>query len=243
MSPNGPSCPDKSTVMDIWSIRHPRYARIMATFIILVLALTGSQSIATDTAPRPPQTWAKLFLSEPVLAASILASNLPRFTRPLPDDIEPVVQVPVGLTAKQARNLWKKTGSPLPESLAKEAPYAGAARDSVVDVARNFIGTPYVFTGTTPNGFDCSGYVRFIYAHFGVLLPHGVRDQAAAGTRIKKQQAQPGDLVIWNDGSHSAIYAGAGRILHAPRPGETVSEVDLYTDRVYYVRLAVGLSD
>lgn len=221
------------------SIRHPRFARTLATFSIIVLGLTGSQEVITDTAPTH-QVWAALFTPGPLLGSSNIVTSLPRIDQAVV--VEPVVQVPIGLTLKQARNKWKKSGSPLPDEIAAQAPYKGADQESVVDFARNFIGAPYVFTGSTPYGFDCSGYVRFIYSHFGVLLPHGVREQAAEGTRIKAKHAKPGDLVIWNDGSHSAIYAGNGRIVHATRPGETVVEVDLYTDRVFYVRIPVGTS-
>ncbi|MBB2969363.1 C40 family peptidase, partial [Leifsonia aquatica] len=63
-------------------------------------------------------------------------------------------------------------------------PYPNFSLDSVFSVAQQYIGTPYVFGGASPAGFDCSGYVQFVYAQFGVSLPHSVSGQAAAGKRI-----------------------------------------------------------
>lgn len=174
-----------------------------------------------------------------VVSSPLKVSEIPRLDV---EEIAPVVNVPSGLSLTQARSKWKKKGSPLADEIVLEAPYEGAPREAVVDFARNFKGTPYVFTGSTPYGFDCSGYIRFVYSHFGILLPHGVGGQADLGTRIKAKHAKPGDLVIWNNRSHSAIYVGNGRIIHATKPGNTVTEVDLYTDKVYYVRLPVGTS-
>lgn len=96
----------------------------------------------------------------------------------------------------------------------------------LIAYAEKFRGVPYVFGGTTPRGFDCSGYVRYVFAHYGIKLPRTSQDQAHAGTSISADHLSPGDLIFsdWGDGpdSHVAIYAGAGRLLEAPRTGETV---------------------
>lgn len=95
--------------------------------------------------------------------------------------------------------------------------------DEVVDYALRFLGTPYVWGGTTPDGFDCSGYVRYVYAHFGVYLPRTSREQSQVGQTVNLAEAQPGDLVFFhNPVSHVGIYIGDGMYVHAPRTGDVV---------------------
>ena len=71
-----------------------------------------------------------------------------------------------------------------------------------------------------PAGFDCSGFVMYVYAQFGVSMPHSSAGQGAMGTRISEADAQPGDLVIM--AGHDGFYAGNGMILHAPYEGASV---------------------
>ncbi|WP_228545899.1 C40 family peptidase [Microcella flavibacter] len=74
--------------------------------------------------------------------------------------------------------------------------YPSFSLDGIVAVGEQYIGTPYRFGGADPSGFDCSGFVQFVYAQFGVSLPHSVVGQDAMGTRISRADAAPGDLVI-----------------------------------------------
>lgn len=101
-------------------------------------------------------------------------------------------------------------------------------RKRILDEGFGYIGTPYVWGGTSRTGVDCSGLVQSVFAKFGIDLPRVSYEQAAAGARIGRQQAQPGDLVAWDNSSrnngadHIAIYLGDGQILEAPRPGAQV---------------------
>ncbi|WP_209561517.1 C40 family peptidase [Frigoribacterium sp. PvP032] len=110
---------------------------------------------------------------------------------------------------------------------------------AVYQAALQYVGTPYVFGGATPAGFDCSGFIMYVYAKFGVSLPHSVPRQGALGTTISAAEARPGDVVVFNDGSHDGFYAGNGMILDAPKPGGFVSVRPLWTSAVHYVRYAV----
>ena len=93
----------------------------------------------------------------------------------------------------------------------------------VVDFARHFVGTRYVYGGSSPrSGFDCSGLVRYVYGHFGVSLPHSSFGQFDRGRRIARSALRPGDLVFFDGLGHVGMYVGHGRFIHAPHSGTRV---------------------
>jgi cell wall-associated NlpC family hydrolase len=114
-------------------------------------------------------------------------------------------------------------------------PYSSYDVATMLSVAQSYIGTPYVYGGATPAGFDCSGFIMFVMSQFGIALPHSVTGQAALGIKIAPADALPGDLVIMP--GHDGIYMGNGMILHAPRPGTTVRIQPLWSSNYYFVRL------
>lgn len=94
---------------------------------------------------------------------------------------------------------------------------------AMVDSAYQFIGVPYVWGGSSPSGFDCSGLTSYVYAQNGVGLPRTAAAQQAASTPISAAEAQPGDLVFWGAPAyHVGIYLGDGQYIHAPSPGQSV---------------------
>lgn len=107
-----------------------------------------------------------------------------------------------------------------------EVSASGRAK-AAIDFALAQLGDPYVYGGTGPNGWDCSGLVQKSWAAAGVSLPRVVGPQMSAARRISMSELRPGDLVAYGDMSHNGMYIGDGRVVHAPRPGKSVEIMGL----------------
>jgi cell wall-associated NlpC family hydrolase len=92
----------------------------------------------------------------------------------------------------------------------------------VVGIAMQYLGTPYVWGGASPAGFDCSGFVMYVFAQVGVSLPHNAAAQYGYGMPVSRDQLQPGDLVFFNGLGHDGIYIGGGQFIHSPHTGDVV---------------------
>ncbi|MBQ0038437.1 MAG: C40 family peptidase [Clostridiales bacterium] len=103
-------------------------------------------------------------------------------------------------------------------------------REDVLDYAYTYLGTPYVFGGTSYSGIDCSGFTMQVFAHFGIYMSHGVTEQCTSHPSVSRGDLQPGDLVSFGDGgdayAHVGIYVGDGNFIHAGcSTGVTVSSL------------------
>lgn len=111
--------------------------------------------------------------------------------------------------------------------------YDGSMGSQIVEYAKNFIGVPYVWGGTTPSGFDCSGFVQYVYRHFGISLPRTTYSQVAMGRSVSRSELRPGDLVFFRSAGHVGIYVGNETYIHAPQTGRTIS-IDSMASRSLY---------
>lgn len=102
---------------------------------------------------------------------------------------------------------------------------ASYSASKVISVAKAYIGTPYVWGGSTPSGFDCSGFTQYVFAKVGINLNRNTIGQESNVTKKSTAAAQPGDLLFWGaQGStyHVGIYLGGGQYIAAPEPGQNV---------------------
>jgi len=100
---------------------------------------------------------------------------------------------------------------------------------SVVPIALQYLGIPYSWGGSSPStGFDCSGFIMYVFAQVGVYLPHHAASQFAYGTPVSRDQLAAGDLVFFDGLGHAGIYIGGGQFVHAPHTGDVVKISSIY---------------
>lgn len=105
------------------------------------------------------------------------------------------------------------------------APAASGKGGAIVATAQKYLGVPYVWGGTSPRGFDCSGLVQYVCKQNGISLPRTAASQRGAGKYVSRADLQPGDLVFFSSGgrvNHVGIYIGGGNMIHAPQTGDVV---------------------
>ncbi|NLN76119.1 MAG: LysM peptidoglycan-binding domain-containing protein [Armatimonadetes bacterium] len=139
------------------------------------------------------------------------------------------VALPNGVCGFVYRPLLSVGASPSPKQTAKAAPAesAACADSTLIQTALACRGTVYRRGGTSRGGFDCSGFTRYVYAKYGVALPHSSAAQASKGAAVSKSDLQPGDLVFFQTSSrgisHVGIYIGNGNFVHAASRGRGVT--------------------
>lgn len=115
-------------------------------------------------------------------------------------------------------------------------------RVKIIDTAKKYIGIRYRNGGASPAGFDCSGFVHYVYSQNGIYLPRSARKQYYKGNRISYRSMRPGDLIFFRTAgariSHVAIYLGDDSFIHAPSSGKKVSIDDM--SNKYWIRRYVG---
>jgi cell wall-associated NlpC family hydrolase len=136
----------------------------------------------------------------------------------------------------QAARMASYSGPSVRDLLANP-PYPNYDPSTIVSIAMSYLGSPYVYGGASPAGFDCSGFTQFVFAHVGISLPHSSTAQGRY-TAIAPEAAMPGDLILLNGGGHVGIYLGNGTFIHASTP-ETGVKISKPWGPHWFVRLGI----
>ena len=193
---------------------------------------------AADTLAPPAVTTAAP--GPPVEELAALAEDAAQAEQAAAEEAEAQAQAQAEQAAAEAQAQAEQAAAEQAESQAAPAvsteddaePTAAPASSSVpqgvgsdaVAIGSNYLGTPYAWGGGAPGGFDCSGFVSYVYAQMGISLPHQSGDILNSGTVISASEARPGDILWWP--GHVGIYAGNGQVLHStPGPGVSITNI------------------
>ena len=125
------------------------------------------------------------------------------------------------------------TPLPTPSPTPKPVPMG----EQAVQIAKSYLGVPYVWGGTSPSGFDCSGLVQYVYGRLGIGISRTTYTQINDGRSVSKSELRNGDLVFFansNGVPHVGIYIGSGQFIHAPQTGDVVKISNLNDRSDYY---------
>lgn len=147
---------------------------------------------------------------------------------------------PVRAPERSAQASRSAERAPAAEREAAPAKAAAAVPQSVngnavLEIAARYVGVPYVYGGSTPSGFDCSGFTSYVYAQLGITLSRSSAAQRYDGVVVSRSEAKPGDL-IWSPG-HVGIYAGGNTQIDSPRPGKTVQFRSIWQSNPLFIRV------
>lgn len=155
------------------------------------------------------------------------------------DYASPCVSKPITEDTDSSDSDSDSSSSSLPSG--GSAGSSSASGQAIADLAYTFLGYPYVSGGSSPSGFDCSGFIMYVYSQFGYSLPHGTNGQLSYGTPVDRSNLQPGDMVFFFDpdfGSgpttHGGIYLGGGDFIHASTNGREEVQIHNLDSNAYY---------
>lgn len=211
-----------------------------------VTAAVQEESAAAQTLPAEPSSTEPEFTQGMIVGGTINVRSGPS------TNCDRITQVSTGklVTVLGTDNGWyhiqfgNTTGYVLGDYLKEYDPGAASAIGTqIVEMAMQYMGVRYRSGGSSPNGFDCSGFTMYLYGQLGYSLPHTATGQYKnCGTYVAKEDLQPGDLVFFSDSSHAighvGIYIGGGEIIHARSSTGCVTTNSLSMS--YYVNRYVG---
>lgn len=213
----------------------------------LVMSISGTPAFAAPTSESAARTssvdtsrlteGAIAVLEQQVIAPSNVewTFEAPAVTAvaPPPPAPEPEPAVPASRSRERVATTTEATATEAAEPTIVVP--ASANGSAIAEIAVRYVGVPYVAGGTTPDGFDCSGFTSYVFAQVGISLPRTSSAQRNAGTVVSRADAQPGDL-IWSPG-HISIYLGDGLQVDSPRPGKTIQVREIWQSSPTFIRV------
>lgn len=211
-------------------------------------ASTSSGIVASLTQNTPVEViseangWSKVKVSgkEGYISSALLSAQKKETSRSMETTRKETNKQQTTPKTESTTKATTTSSTPAQTTQTTKAPATSGKGSSIVAEASKYIGCKYRYGGTTPSGFDCSGFTQYVYRKFGVNLNRTAAGQYSNGVSVTKSQLQPGDLVMFGKSgiSHVAIYAGGGRIVHA-----ATSKTGVRTDSLnsgYYSKNYVG---
>ena len=211
-------------------------------------ASTNSGIVASLTQNTPVEVisesngWSKVKVSgkEGYISSALLSAQKKETSRSMETTRKETNKQQTTPKTESTTKATTTSSTPAQTTQTTKAPTTSGKGSSIVAEASKYIGCKYRYGGTTPSGFDCSGFTSYVYKKFGVNLNRTAAGQYSNGVSVTKSQLQPGDLVMFGKSgiSHVAIYAGGGRIVHA-----ATSKTGVRTDSLnsgYYSKNYVG---
>jgi cell wall-associated NlpC family hydrolase len=193
--------------------RNNKIKFIVATFILISTGFSVSTKAEEITKPH-------LKIQDEVINHRT-GLNLDYFTGLVHDTVKSVKQEQATVQ-KQVHETEKAAVPPSPPVKTRE--------EKLIETANRYQGVPYVYGGTTPDGFDCSGFTSYVYREaLGQEIGRTTWAQMSAGQQVSVEEAKVGDVLVFFGGNHVGIYLGNGQFIHAPQPGDVVSVSPLST--------------
>jgi cell wall-associated NlpC family hydrolase len=160
-------------------------------------------------------------------AAALQEASVSTTEQATPTTAKSTTKATTKTTAKSSTTTTKpKSTTTADESASDDPPSSGGtsnatgSRAEVIDIATKYLGVPYLWAGSSPSGFDCSGFVMYVFSKIGVQLPHSSAMQYNRGTHISKSELKPGDLVFfYSPIHHVGIYIGDGQMINSRSGG------------------------
>jgi cell wall-associated NlpC family hydrolase len=201
-------------------------AAAAATSTTTTTTTTATTTTATATTTATTTTTTTTTAAQATTATTPPAPALPTTTTPAP-----VVPTPPSGIATQTPTVIPSE-PPVPTALLPPG------HPEAAQIALSYLGVPYLWGGSTPTGFDCSGLVSYVYNQLGISLPHFAAAQWDFGVPVDVSQLQPGDLVFFDALDHVGIYLGNGLFVDAPHTGSFV-RIDSLQEK-WYAKKYVG---
>ena len=216
----------------------PKVPRFVTGAVAASALLTASGPVVmpmVTAEPLPAQQIPAPLLPMPMWTPALAALYLPHLDAPVPQP------TPVVLAADtHPTDAPHGTKHPEPVTI-KAAGVSGGLMARAITAAIGQKGTPYVYGGSTPGGFDCSGLVMWSFAKAGISLPRTAAAQSAMGRTIRLADVQPGDLLFYYSPiDHVVMATGNGMVVEASEPGVPVHQVPLYTTGLTVIKRITG---